>query len=59
MTASGGRLVKHLEKAIMQAEHQITRYRRHVLASSFGPSLRGHIADLRNARLTYGPMTPK
>lgn len=57
MTTSGARLVKHLEEAIMNAERQISRHRRAVLASSYGSSLRQHISHLRHARRTYGPMT--
>jgi HEXXH motif-containing protein len=57
MTASGARLVKRLEEAIMKAERQISRHRRAVLASSYGASLRRHVSELRLARRTYGPMT--
>jgi HEXXH motif-containing protein len=57
ITASGARLVKHLEEAIMSAEQQMSRHRRAVLASSYGSSLRRHISALRDARRTYGPMS--
>lgn len=59
MTASGARLVKQLEDAIGRAEQQISRYRKVVLASPFGPSLRRHVVELRHARETYGPMNLK
>jgi HEXXH motif-containing protein len=57
MTASGARLVKHLEEAIVNAEQQISRHRGAVLASPYGSSLRHHVAALRDARRTYGPTT--
>ena len=56
MTASGARLVKHLEEAIAKAEQHMSRHRRTVLASRHGPSLRRHVLELRQARHTYGPM---
>ena len=58
ITPSGVRLVKHLEKAIIKAERHIACHRRPVLASASGPALRRHIGELRNARLTYGPIRP-
>jgi len=57
MTASGARLVKYLEEAIMKAEQQISSHRSAVLASSYGSSLRQHVFELREARRTYGPTT--
>ena len=59
MTASGARLVKQLEDAIGRAEQQISRYRKVILASPFGPSLRRHVVELRHARETYGPLNLK
>jgi HEXXH motif-containing protein len=56
ITASGARLVNQLEDAIAKAEGQLSRHRRAILASSFGPSLRRHLSELRHARRTYGPM---
>jgi HEXXH motif-containing protein len=56
LTASGARLVKHLEEAIAKAEQHISRHRGAVLASLYGPSLRRHVSELRQARHTYGPM---
>ena len=56
ITTSGARLVKHLEEAILKAERQMCRHRRAVLASSYGPALRNHLAELQHARQTYGPM---
>ena len=56
MTASGARLVKHLEDALRRAEQHVSRHRRSVLASSYGSSLRRHISELQDARHTYGPM---
>jgi HEXXH motif-containing protein len=56
LTGSGVRLINELEDAIGQTERQMSRYRTAVLASSFGSSLRRHVAGLRQARETYGPM---
>lgn len=56
LTGSGVRLVNELEDAIGQTERQMSRHRRAILASSFGPSLRRHLSELRHARRTYGPM---
>jgi HEXXH motif-containing protein len=56
LTASGTRLVKHLEEVIAKSEQHISRHRRTVLASLYGPSLRRHISELHKARHTYGPM---
>jgi HEXXH motif-containing protein len=56
ITASGARLVKHLEDAILKVEQPMSRYRAAVLASPYGPSLRRHVSELRHARQTYGPM---
>jgi HEXXH motif-containing protein len=57
LTSSGARLVKRLEDAIMNAEQQMSRHRRAVLASSYGSLLRRHVSELRHARRAYGPMT--
>ncbi len=56
VTAPGARLVKQLEDAIANAERHISRHRRAVLASPYGPSFHRHISELRLARRTYGPM---
>lgn len=56
MTASGARLVKQLEDAIAKTEEELSGHRNLVLASPFGPSLRRHMSELRQARRTYGPM---
>lgn len=56
ITASGARLVKHLEDALRGAEQHVSRHRRSVLASSYGSSLRRHISELHEARNVYGPM---
>ncbi|HKT35516.1 MAG TPA: HEXXH motif-containing putative peptide modification protein [Nitrospira sp.] len=56
ITSSGARLIKQLEEAILSAERQMSAHRRTVLDSFYGPALRKHVAQLRNARRTYGPM---
>jgi len=56
LTASGARLVKHLEEAVAKAEQHMSRHRRTVLASLHGPPLRRHVFELRQARHTYGPV---
>jgi len=56
LTGSGRRLVGQLAQAIRKVERKIAPYRKAVLHSKFGPSLRRHIAELRNARMTYGPV---
>jgi HEXXH motif-containing protein len=56
LTTAGARLVRQLEYAIVSTERRMSRYRRTVLASAFGPSLRRHVAALRRARETYGPI---
>lgn len=56
LTGSGVRLINELKDAIGQTERQMSRYRKAVLASSFGSSLRRHVAGLRQAREAYGPM---
>ena len=57
ITNAGQCLAKQLEAAIVSAERHMSRHRKAVLASPFGPSLRRHVADLRQARQTYGPMS--
>jgi len=54
ITASGARLIKDLEEAILKAEKQISCHRKAVLASSYGPALRKHVFDLRQVRAAYG-----
>jgi HEXXH motif-containing protein len=56
LTGSGGRLVRQLEEAIAKAEQRISRHRKVVLGSKFGPALRRHIKELQQARQTYGPV---
>ena len=56
MTAPGARLVKQLEGAIANAEQRMSRHRRAVLASRYGPTFRRHVSELAEARRTYGPM---
>ncbi|MBI5315592.1 MAG: hypothetical protein HZB34_06440 [Nitrospirae bacterium] len=50
------RLAKQLAEAIDQVEHNIAPYRKAVLASTFGPTLRRHLKELQQARQTYGPV---
>jgi HEXXH motif-containing protein len=59
ITASGARLVRQLEDAIAGAEDQLSRHRRAILVSPFGPSLRRHVSELHQARRLYGPMDLK
>ncbi|WP_455371520.1 aKG-HExxH-type peptide beta-hydroxylase [Petrachloros mirabilis] len=56
ITGSGARLVRQLEEEISKAEQRISKHRRAVMASSFGPALRKHINELQQARETYGPV---
>jgi HEXXH motif-containing protein len=56
LTGSGRRLVGDLVEAITKVERNIAPYRRAVLSSKFGPSLRRHVEELRKARMTYGPV---
>jgi len=56
ITGSGARLVRQLEEEITKAESRIAKHRKAVLASSFGPALRKHINELRQARQAYGPV---
>ena len=56
LTASGRRLVSELKEAIDQVEREADRFRSDVLRSKFGPDLRRHMAKLKKARMTYGPM---
>jgi hypothetical protein len=56
LTASGRRLVSELKEAIDQVERDIDRFKPDVLRSKFGPDLRRHVATLKRARMTYGPM---
>ncbi|HET9962499.1 MAG TPA: HEXXH motif-containing putative peptide modification protein [Nitrospiraceae bacterium] len=56
LTVSGRQLVGHLETAIDEAERRIAPYRNAVLGSAFGPELRKHSQQLKQARRTYGPM---
>jgi len=56
LTGSGQRLVKQLADTIEQVEQNIAPHRKSVLASKFGPSLRKHVKELKQARETYGPV---
>jgi HEXXH motif-containing protein len=56
LTGSGQRLVKQMAEAIAQVEQNIAPHRKSVLASKFGPALRKHVKELRQARETYGPV---
>ena len=56
LTGSGRRLVAQLAEAIGRVEQQSEPFKRDLLRSSFGPALRRHHIELKNARLTYGPM---
>jgi hypothetical protein len=49
-------MVKQLAGTIEQVEYNIVPHRRAVLASTFGPSLRRHMKELHQARMTYGPV---
>ena len=57
LTGSGARLVRQLDEAIATAERKIARHRPTVLASRFGPALRKHVRELKQARRTYGPVS--
>jgi hypothetical protein len=59
ITPSGARLINELEGAIVDAEGQLSRHRKAILASPLGPSLRRHVSELRQARRTYGLMDLK
>jgi HEXXH motif-containing protein len=59
ITPSGARLINELEGAIVDAEAQLSRHRKAILASPLGPSLRRHVSELRQARRTYGLMDLK
>jgi HEXXH motif-containing protein len=56
LTGSGRRMVGQLEEAIEQVERSMVTHRKTILASTFGPTLRRHIDELKKARMTYGPM---
>lgn len=56
LTGSGRRMVEQMEEAIGQVEREIERFKPEVLRSRFGPDLRRHINQLKQARMTYGPM---
>ncbi len=56
LTGSGRRLVGQLEEAIDYVERESKRFKRTVDRSTFGPALRKHIKELRQARQTYGPV---
>jgi HEXXH motif-containing protein len=56
LTGSGRHLVGQLAEAIDKVEHDVDRFKREVLRSSFAPAFRRHIEELRQARQTYGPV---
>ena len=56
ITGSGARLVRQLEEALARVEQRMVRHRQAVMNSPFGPGLRKHIKELRQARQTYGPV---
>jgi HEXXH motif-containing protein len=56
LTGSGRRMVGQLAEAIEQVECEAERFKRDVLRSRFGPALRRHIDELKNARQRYGPI---
>ena len=56
LTGSGRRLVAQLAVAIGRVKQQSEPFKRDLLRSSFGPALRRHLVELKNARMTYGPM---
>jgi HEXXH motif-containing protein len=56
LTGSGRHLVGQLAEAIDKVEHDVDRFKREVLRSSFAPALRRHIEELRQARRAYGPV---
>jgi hypothetical protein len=56
LTGSGRRLIGQLAGAIARVERSIAPYRKAILRSKFGPSLRRHVDELRKARMSYGPV---
>jgi HEXXH motif-containing protein len=56
LTGSGRHLMGQLAEAIDRVDADSHRFKREVLRSTFGPSLRRHIKELRKARQTYGPI---
>jgi len=56
LTGSGRRLVGQLAQATTKVERKMAPYKKLVLQSKLGPALRGHIDELRKARMTYGPV---
>lgn len=56
LTRSGKELVEQLRNRIDQVGNTIVPMRKMVLRSRFGPALRRHVEELRQARQTYGPM---
>lgn len=56
LTGSGRRLVRQLAEAIEKVDRSIAPHRKAVLASTFGPSFRRHVDELKKARQTYGPV---
>lgn len=56
LTGSGRRLVGQLADAIEQVHKSVQPYEKQVVQSTFGPALRRHVKELRQARQTYGPV---
>jgi HEXXH motif-containing protein len=56
LTGSGRRMVGQLAEAIEQVECRIEPHRKAISLSKFGPALRQHVEELKEARTTYGPM---
>jgi len=56
LTGSGRRLVGQLAHAITKVERKMAPYRKILLRSKVGPSLRRHVKELQHARQTYGPV---
>jgi HEXXH motif-containing protein len=56
LTGSGRRMVGQLAEAIEQVERRIEPHRKAISLSKFGPALRQHVEELKEARMTYGPM---
>jgi hypothetical protein len=52
---AGVALVEELRREINRVRRRIAPYRTQVLRSRFGPTLRRHAKELKQARKTYGP----
>jgi hypothetical protein len=56
LTKSGRRMVGQLREAVERVWQSIAPYEKEIMRSKFGPSLRRHVKQLRQARHTYGPV---